>query len=619
MKTLTVCLPRVPVPPPDRSSAEHQQQRRPSSTVSSDGLSDLSVSPLSSLSPSSGPIAIPTSPSSLARSSYQLHASFDSAQSFRSAGSSFLGASGSDGPLKDLLPNTSVGGSSSGESSFVASSFGLAGPSSATDTLPRRVVSTPLAYSTSPRSPLAFETGANGRFAATPRRQSAQYPSTDYSHTSPHTLHPSPKSRRRRSSVSLSTSTGSAPPFGSFVGSFEQSLLSGRLSALPSLPLPFLASIGVLGPPDAPLRLRCPPHLHLPLDAYFYSGPEGTEGSSPYVGTIDIESHYLAQLHAAASTTPSTPPRFPGYRVPVRGQVQIVVKNPNSTAIKLFLIPYDLAGLERGCDGGKTFVRQKSYSVDQNESVDAKGRLRYALHLTFCSPPRSQKGKEARSDPKYYLHGDVRVVLASRGLDSSEKLKVVMEGPEGVLEADGRSSGAQGGRFAAYGGPSLEWAIARRKVKARAVLESKDTTTKDEAAQQPATEARVPSPPLPRPLPVHDPNGTTFDLALSPLATSSFEDTPPSLSPPSFHAPSPLSLSSLGHVLPRNKVPLPRSSLSLSFARPESPVSHSTKSRSPSLSGLSISRPGSRAAGGESRRSEGSSGSGGGGEEDCGR
>ncbi|KAL8292858.1 hypothetical protein RQP46_000552 [Phenoliferia psychrophenolica] len=278
------------------------------------------------------------------------------------------------------------------------------------------------------------------------------------------------------------------------------------MSALPSLPLPFLAAIGVLGAPDSPPRLRCPPHLNVEFGAFFYAGPEGTQhsGASPYVGTIDLEAHFLARLAATApatdfplpplpppSFTSSTnhskstarPPKFPGYRVPQRGQVQIIVKNENSTAIKLFLIPYDLTGLDRGGLGGKTFLRQKSYTVDVDGSDDPstpprKGRLRFAVHLQFCSPPSSSPSS-SNLDPKshhhpppppkaeppsYYLHQTIRVVFASRALDSTEKLRVEAEGPQGALP---NHEGLGDEVFAPYKGPGVNWEMARKKAKVR--------------------------------------------------------------------------------------------------------------------------------------------------------
>lgn len=265
------------------------------------------------------------------------------------------------------------------------------------------------------------------------------------------------------------------------------------MSALPSHPLPFLAAIGVLGAPDAPVRLRCPPHLGVSFEAFFYSGPEGTHfGASPYVGTIDLEAAYLAQLSASSPPTDALPshsgkakdlpraPKFPGYRVPRRGQVQIIVKNPNSTAIKLFLVPYDLTGLDRGGLGGKTFLRQKSYTVDVDagsaSNEQHKGRLRYAVHLQFCSPPapppsslRSTPAEPAT--PHYYLHQTIRVVFASRALDSTEKLRVVAEGPHGVVLDLNRTEGAEQ-RFMPYKGPGAEWEMARKKAKGREKVRS---------------------------------------------------------------------------------------------------------------------------------------------------
>ncbi|KAM0754620.1 hypothetical protein T439DRAFT_377075 [Meredithblackwellia eburnea MCA 4105] len=397
-----------------------------------------------------------------------------------------------DGPLYDILPAFPASSSSSSYSnsfalapnSWNASGFGSASPG-------RRVVSAPFAYSTSPQSPLSgghgflhpldtsYPSSPTGRNSRSSTRQS--YPLTSRALSPSSRLLPSPKSKRRRS-VTLSTSAGaSSTPFGAFVGSYENSLLTGRMSTLPSHRLPFFASIGVLGSPDSLLKLRCPPHLNVEFGVFFYDGTDGAQMSSPYVGTIDLESHYhsllrppssLDNLHSQSveppisgvsqAPTPRRIPKFPGYRVPSRGQVQLVIKNPNATAVKLFLVPYDLTGLDRDGNGGKTFLHQKSYLVEEESDQSAR-RLRHAVHLQFCSPPSS-----STSEPHFYLHGNVRVVFGSCALNMKEKLRVVTEGPNGPI-GDGSASSTTID-FAAYRGPGAEWELARKKAKAREKL-----------------------------------------------------------------------------------------------------------------------------------------------------
>ncbi|SCV70801.1 BQ2448_3563 [Microbotryum intermedium] len=625
----------------------------------------------------SEPIAIVPSSTSHHAPLQEMHTVFESVLSLEtppnhiiassSSSSSLLelyGREGSivDGPLRDLRPPFAVlssSRSSGGTDEFALSptsppgvrrlspSFSPSSLTSGASPFARRVVSAPQVVVGSPRSPLADETHSfHVAGPGTRRKSSAQYPpprpaatnvnASSASLTS--SLYPSPQSSRRRRasasahSISLGTSSAmswSMPPavvpHGSFVGSFEQSVVTGRLSALPSLPLPFLASIGVLGGTDAPSRLRCPPHLNIPFEAFFYSGPEGAKGSSPYVGTIDLEAYYCSLLHAdksqgdepvlaaADGPIPSKPslPRFPGYRVPVRGQVQLIVKNPNSTAIKLFLILYDLSGLDRQRQGGKTFVRQKSYAFEASDA-STKGRLRYAIHLQFCSPAMvssSASGNKVQ-DPHYYLHGNVRIVFASRALDLSEKLRVVAEGPHG--EGDLTSLD-----FAPYAGPGAEWEMARTKAKQREKRRSaavaRPRTASDPTGLKPdTTNLGIPvdadvhasmdlvqdhdgiyGPPALMPPIVDDPDGVAFDLA-----QSSTETPPTELA---FFAPravavSPPRASSFwsNNVTTSSRGPLAKSNLSISFVRAASPAPGAEIGRPPS--GLSSSRPASRNA-----------------------
>jgi Domain of unknown function (DUF4210)/Chromosome segregation during meiosis len=277
------------------------------------------------------------------------------------------------------------------------------------------------------------------------------------------------------------------------VGSYEESILRGRMSTVPSKPLNFVAQIGVLGLGNCRPNLRCPAHVSVPFPAVFYSyGTAGVgrtssveEGPSPYVGLIDIENvlkpdevnqekrkrrHITSSAEAEdlisgnegseatsgvaensrrrrekrkrRSSSPKAPPGG-SYRIPQKGQLQIVIKNPNKTAVKLFLVPYDLKDMEPGT---KTFIRQRSYSTGPiiempiattpPSSLDASKRttpmdlktgnskdrptLRYLIHLHICCPSRG----------RYYLYKSIRVVFANRVPDGKEKLINEIQFPE---------------------------------------------------------------------------------------------------------------------------------------------------------------------------------------------
>ncbi|KAF9941916.1 hypothetical protein BGZ65_000745 [Modicella reniformis] len=140
----------------------------------------------------------------------------------------------------------------------------------------------------------------------------------------------------------------------------------------------------------------------------------------PYVGNLDLDSAFRGSRRFA---------RMPGgMRIPLRGQVQVMIKNPNKTLVKVFLVPYDFMDMPAGT---KTFLRQKYYSTglgvgpvlsssnnNNNNSTNGGRTLRYAIHLQFCSPA-----------PGFvYLYRSIRVVFANRVPDGKESLRVVLEG-----------------------------------------------------------------------------------------------------------------------------------------------------------------------------------------------
>lgn len=265
----------------------------------------------------------------------------------------------------------------------------------------------------------------------------------------------------------------------SMVGSYEESILRGSMSTAPSKPLDFTAQIGVLG--KGTCKPKCPAHVTIPFPAVFYNWGGGAGKSvsfidnepSPYVGHIDLQnSLVLAERmktqarcvqpsgadigydstsgHQYGTNGPtgditikkskkrrraSSPSQLPfggSYRIPQQGQLQIVIKNPNKTAVKLFLVPYDLIGMKAGT---KTFIRQRCYStepLDEDFSlgpkknpafanqVDKKPTLRYLIHLNICSPCKG----------RFYLYQHIRVVFANRVPDDKEQLQNEIQTPQ---------------------------------------------------------------------------------------------------------------------------------------------------------------------------------------------
>ncbi|KND88765.1 Uncharacterized protein C3H8.04 [Tolypocladium ophioglossoides CBS 100239] len=313
-------------------------------------------------------------------------------------------------------------------------------------------------------TPLQRRDGSLPYQAHQPRRSLTSAPSFLQHGTSPQTP---AMLRSRRPSLG---SDLSPIQHASMVGSYEESILRGRMSTTPSKPFDFLAQIGVLGKGKCKSSLRCPAHVTLPFPAVYYnysSTPHGRsrsdDGPSPYVGQVDLEnglsnleeesrskrkaqSRYSDRKPADGdldmagsdadlerrrqrpkrrSGSPKAPPGG-SYRIPEKGQIQIIIKSQNKTAVKLFLVPYDLTGMEPGT---KTFIRQRSYSagsiidhVPNPSETDSMSRpmLRYLVHLHICCPSRG----------RFYLYKSIRVVFANRVPDGKEKLRNETTWPE---------------------------------------------------------------------------------------------------------------------------------------------------------------------------------------------
>lgn len=338
-------------------------------------------------------------------------------------------------------------------------------------------------------SALEYPASARGKPTPTLRKET----------TYPYQAHQPRRSLHSFNSLPHTPSTGSRRPSFSesplqapMVGSYEESILRGRMSSTPSKPLNFVAQIGVLGRGQCSSKLRCPPHAIVPFPAVFYSyGSQqktetASDSPSPYVGLVDLENSLPSaesspekrrqrleeRLQAALSDEGSrassqtredgstsdvharrrrrqkqkrrsgSPKAPPGgsYRIPQQGQLQIVIKNPNKTAVKLFLIPYDLSDME---PGQKTFIRQRSYSagpvidmpmtsrknlgtdrpeaaLSTSDDPNERPMLRYLIHLHICCPSKG----------RFFLYKSVRVVFANRVPDGKERLRNEIQLPE---------------------------------------------------------------------------------------------------------------------------------------------------------------------------------------------
>ncbi|KAJ3374296.1 hypothetical protein GGF31_007816 [Allomyces arbusculus] len=123
---------------------------------------------------------------------------------------------------------------------------------------------------------------------------------------------------------------------------------------------------------------------------------------------------------SSSTSSSSSDPDDPipgGYRVPRTGQLQVIIKNPERTAVKVFLVPYNCSELSAR---SKTVVRVTQYAVLR---ADPRTRsLRYALQVPFVMT-------RAR---RLYVSGAIRVVFAGSAIESYEELVTEVDRPLGV-------------------------------------------------------------------------------------------------------------------------------------------------------------------------------------------
>ncbi|CAH1976584.1 unnamed protein product [Acanthoscelides obtectus] len=206
----------------------------------------------------------------------------------------------------------------------------------------------------------------------------------------------------------LPISVGAPPPFDKYrpkkgqnapasglLGSFEESVLNGRLEPVSTVH-GFTAELGASGS-------FVPKHLVLPVTVFFYTLGDNDKVSAPYLGHINLGKK--------------------GYNVPKRGTLQVTLFNPLGTVIKMFVIMYDLSDMP---PNSQTFIRQRTLYMPMNckdTNIEWGPKwLRYLIHLRFQS---SKSGK-------IYLHTDIRMIIfrksdmdtaTAHGIDMSYELR----------------------------------------------------------------------------------------------------------------------------------------------------------------------------------------------------
>jgi hypothetical protein len=170
-------------------------------------------------------------------------------------------------------------------------------------------------------------------------------------------------------------------PLNCLLGSFEESLLNGRMNPVGVVD-GFYAEIGASGS-------FFPEHATLPVYAAFYQVCEDI-AASPYLGVINLSSLTGSKR---------------GYRVPNKGTIQVTLFNPNNTVVKMFVVMYDLSDMPAN---HRTFIRQRTMYVPVISSTNPTTSITSTISSTNLTTI-TQEDQNMKSFLRYLIH--LRLVL----------------------------------------------------------------------------------------------------------------------------------------------------------------------------------------------------------------
>ncbi|KAG7856409.1 hypothetical protein KL939_004061 [Ogataea angusta] len=142
---------------------------------------------------------------------------------------------------------------------------------------------------------------------------------------------------------------------------------------------------------------------------------------SPYFAEINLNDYYIAKEKERSSR--GSKRKFPGFQIPVKGKLQLIIYNNEKSVSSLLFFPYDLSNLKENHKKIIKFRKNSTITYDSESDKDFKINIK-KLHNELEFKALNYKNK------RFYVFDSLKITFVPGFLSENVKLPLSANLPE---------------------------------------------------------------------------------------------------------------------------------------------------------------------------------------------